>query len=1078
MPPVTTPAKREHADVALRPRSFSSPLGMTSALAIEPIEPSTLLHSLEWLGRAHPLARKRLVGPDVNFGRELLVTLARRTGGWLGWEATNLRGIAQSLAFLPLAERGVHVADDVTIDALANRALARAIEAGKVGRHFAALAPGLGFRRALLDTLLELRTAGISANELRTTVAPGSPAHELPAVLAEYEGLLEQEKLADPADVFRVAADFFDREAPFVLDGIVAVVPSRSLRGLPGALMNRLLANGAHLLAVDDVTPDRVFDARVSLDFFAAATPSDELREVCRRVVAEGLRWDDVEIVATDPDTYGIALDALSQRIGMGATMLKGIPLARTRIGRALDRWLAWLSDGLPADVLRQALEAGEVNVADTGVAPTALARELRSLRIGWGRARYESALARIESGKRVAEMKRREDESDEELAARRASRQRTESALATLLRVLLATTPPVPERGSDRPVRSSCAALAKATLGYLALSPEHGESEARTMERLRGRLTELAGVDDEPSSFSTALAALREALADLRAWPLVTSERKPWSAAGGMPHLTSVSHAGTTGRGRVFVVGFDADRTSGSGRQDPLLPDAARRAIGGGRLVTSVERREESARAIAVALASLRGRVTLSYATSGTLDGREAGPSPLMLQAWRQARADVSASYEELRSALRPPASAVLNREQDGAGTAMRPREGSGAQTPPRAGGGPVAALPLDRRDVWLDALADGALLLDGTSVVREAFPVLAAGLDAHDIANADALSAFHGLVPDAGPALDPTARPDREISPSSLETLAKCPLSWFYRYGLSLYPSQDPEYDEEHWLDSLQRGSLLHEVFETFTRAYLGRQDQLAHDEAARHMNDIAAAAVARWRDDVPPPAETVFEAERAEIHRAAASFVHMERERWADGDRGRWLAFELAFGRGEQAGSFTLPDGRTLLTLGFADRVDEMPDGTLRVIDYKTGKASYYAKSPKTGAFNGGRHLQPALYRAAVEALTGKTVSSFEYRFPTERGGNEIVAYTSEELAGVRDIVGSLIAHVHAGEFIATTDTGDCGFCDHQEICRASRGRFATSSPRAEWAKLHAEQLPQYSAMLVRRTPGGGA
>ena len=145
---------------------------------------------------------------------------------------------------------------------------------------------------------------------------------------------------------------------------------------------------------------------------------------------------------------------------------------------------------------------------------------------------------------------------------------------------------------------------------------------------------------------------------------------------------------------------------------------------------------------------------------------------------------------------------------------------------------------------------------------------------------------------------------------------------------------------------------------------------------------------------------------------------------------------------------------------------------------MIDYKTGKASYYAKSPKTGAFNGGRHLQPALYRAAVEALTGKTVSSFEYRFPTERGGNEIVAYTSEELAGVRDIVGSLIAHVHAGEFIATTDTGDCGFCDHQEICRASRGRFATSSPRDEWAKLHDEQLPQYSSMLVRRTPGGGA
>ena len=38
------------------------------------------------------------------------------------------------------------------------------------------------------------------------------------------------------------------------------------------------------------------------------------------------------------------------------------------------------------------------------------------------------------------------------------------------------------------------------------------------------------------------------------------------------------------------------------------------------------------------VSLASLRGRVTLSYATSATLDGREGGPSPLMLEAWREA--------------------------------------------------------------------------------------------------------------------------------------------------------------------------------------------------------------------------------------------------------------------------------------------------------------------------------------------------------------------------------------------------------------------------------------------------------
>jgi RecB family exonuclease len=1013
---------------------------------------SELLHAVDSLGGAHPFTRKRLVAPDVNFGRELLISLARRTGGWIGWEATNLRAMAQSLAFVPLAEAGVRVADDVTINALVGTALERSIAARTVGPGFGALAPGLGFRRALLDSLLELRTAGVTPDEIKRGALPGSLAGDLAAVLSAYEDLLRERNLADPAAVFRAAVDAFEAEAPFSLNGIIAIVPARAPRGLPGRFHEMLLARGAQLLTVDEGHAEQPLSGRVTADFFAAATPSDELREVCRRVVAEDLRWDDVEIVATDTDTYGVELDALCQELGVGATMLHGIPLARTRIGRTLDRWFGWLSDGLSADVLRQALEAGELDVRDTELPSTALARELRLLRIGWGRARFEAAIAQLHDGSRVAEIRQREDESDDEFTARRASRNRACDALGRLLVKLLAITPPVPERGTTHAPRSSCVSLARATLGYLGLCPLFGQAEVQTMERVRTRLIALSEVEAEDVAFSHALAALREALGDLRAWPLVTSERKPWSAAGGMPHLTALSHAGTTGRRRTFIVGFDAERTMSGGRQDPLLPDGVRRAVGAGRLVTSAERREESGIALTRAVAGLRGRVTLSYATNISRDGREAGPSPYMLQAWRQTVGDASLSYEQLRGALRPPVSAVPARNSDGvlAGVAL-----------------------LDGRDVWLDALADGALLLDGTAAVRDAFPVLAAGIDAQVAANGEVLTAFHGLIPEAGPALDPTARPDREISPSALEMLAKCPLSWFYRHGLSLYQSQDPEYDEARWLDQLQRGSLLHEVFEVFTRDFQGRQDALAGNDATLAMDAIAATVVARWRSEVPPPAETVFDAERAEIHRAALAFLQMERDRYAAGDRGRWVSFELSFGRGQRPGRFVLPDGRTLLTHGRADRVDEMPDQTLRVIDYKTGKASFYGKNPKGGPFNGGRQLQPAIYVPAVNGLMEMPVSTFEYRFPTERGGNEIVAYAANgDLAGAAGIIGSLIAHVHDGDFIPTTDASDCAYCDYQDICRASRGRFGVESPRAAWAKAHADALPKYASMLVRR------
>ena len=996
------------------------------------------------------------MGADLNFGRELLVTLARRTGGWIGWEATTLRGLAESLAFFPLAERGVRVADDVTINAIANQALDAARDERGVGAHFASLAAGLGFRQAVRDAILELRIAGVTSDQLRAVATKGSPAHHLPVVLSAYERLLGERLLADPADVFRLALEAFDREAPFVLDGIIALAPLRTPRGLPGELMTRLLAHGAVTLDSDIGAGGTTLHADVQADFFAAASPSDELREIFRRVMAEGLRWEDIEIVATDPDAYGIALDAFSQRLGVGATMLQGIPLGRTRIGRAIDRWLDWLDDGLPADVLRQALEAGETNSPDRALQSTSLIWELRSLKIGWGRARYEAARDLLASSRRLNDLLRREDEGADEFAMRKASREQTSHELRALLDALLVATPAVPERGSDLPVRASCASLASATIQYLALFPLHGPSELQTRERVLTRLGALSAVEEEPGTFANAMAALRESLADLRAWPLVTSERKPWSAAGGMPHLATLSHAGTTGRPRVFVVGFDADRTGGSGRQDPLLPDVLRRALGEGRLMTSVERRDEKARDVARSLAGLRGRVTISYATSATLDGREASPSPFLLDAWRQASGRGDDSYEALRNALRPPASAIPARAADGQ---------------------LIGVLPIDARDAWLDALADGPLLLDGTQAIRQAFPVLAAGLDAADAAASPALSAYHGMVPEAGALLDPTANPDREISPSSLETLAKCPLQWFYRYGLNLRPTVDPEYDPDAWLDNLQRGSLLHEVFEAFTREFQGRQDELEGDAASARIRDIARKIIARWRAQVPPPGETIFEAQQHELLEAASAFLHMERERFASGDRGRWLAFELGFGRGDGTGTFTLPDGRVLRTQGRADRVDEMPDGSLRVIDYKTGKSSFYLRSAKKPPFNGGRQLQPAIYLSAVEARLGKPASSFEYRFPTDRGQNETVSYSRAEVAAVPALVSGLLDHVRNGRFIPTNDKGDCGFCDHQEICRATRDDWHnTSSPRAEWAKEHGGELDEYASMIARRTVGG--
>ncbi|HEY5087191.1 MAG TPA: hypothetical protein VII66_07555, partial [Gemmatimonadaceae bacterium] len=181
----------------------------------EPI--SAVLASLESETRAHPYEPKRLIGPDVAYGRELLVALARRTGGWIGWEATSLRRIAGEIAFVPLHAAGIRVGDDVEIRVLVNRALDQAIEAGNVSADFAALGRSLGFRQALRDSVLELRIAGITPAALHAATVAGSPAREVAAIMREYDAILSETGTADSAAVFRMALDHFDDEAEYSL---------------------------------------------------------------------------------------------------------------------------------------------------------------------------------------------------------------------------------------------------------------------------------------------------------------------------------------------------------------------------------------------------------------------------------------------------------------------------------------------------------------------------------------------------------------------------------------------------------------------------------------------------------------------------------------------------------------------------------------------------------------------------------------------------------------------------------------------------------------------------------------------
>ncbi len=992
---------------------------------------ATVLDQLAELNLLYPTEHKLLLSADVNYGRELLLSLARRTGGWMGWEPTTIGAIARELAFTALGRAGLRSASDLEIAAVADTALMDIAAAGGAEHRFAGLTGSVGFRGAVRDALLELRVAGIMPAQLAAVAPPDSPARDLASVLESYESRLARGQLIDAGGILRIALEQFEQESPFVLPGCVVLAPGLTPRGLSAALLGCLEERGVTRLSAPPAPGQASFDAaRAEVDAFRAASPADELREVVRRLCAERRRWDEVELVATDPDSYAIELDALAAQLELPVTVLPGVPFERSRLGRALQRWFDWLESGLPSERISAALDAGDLAVTDP-----LLPHVFRALGIGWGRGRYTAALARLLAG----ELPRRPRAAEHEAPVSADLWAGACGRTAEFLEALLDATPDVPEPGGTESPPVSAGTLAACALEFIALL-EHGtEAHEHALARLRPRLDDLAAVRREPVPFVVAMAELRSALADFRVWSELGPAGKPWLSSGGRMHLTDLAHAGASGRARTFVLGLDSDRTAGPRLQDPFLPDELRTRLGGA-LTTTAVRREDRRELLARTFAALDGRVTLSYAIESD-GGREASPAPILLAACRQIFAQPTLPYEELRQLLGPPASPVPE----------------------------PTAVPIDGRDAWFKGLTAGALLLDGSPAVLATFPGLSAGLQAATAWHGAALLPQHGLVPDAG-RFDPRARSGVAVSASSLETLARCPRAWFYRYVLRIAPSDEPVFDRDRWLDPAERGSLLHTIFERFGREYAERRDALDHAETLAALLANGQRVIAEWRVAVPPPSEAVFEREQEDIRRVLRGFLLMERELPAGR---RWHAFELGFGGTERAVNLALPDSTRLTLFGRVDRVDLLPDDGLVVVDYKTGSSRGFDPDPTRGPFGGGRHLQAGLYAHAVGVLLGRPVTRFEYRFPTEKGEHRVVAFEAAELARMPAVVSDLLEDVRAGHFLPTTDSNDCRFCDFQGICRVRRLEYGKlGSPRAAWAAEHGELLPEYDRMRHRR------
>jgi hypothetical protein len=1066
----------------------------------------------------YPFERKLIVCRRAGIGRELLRALPVHGVPWIGFEVSTPLQLAQELAAPELTVQGLTVLDEFDEIAFVDAAMDRVLTGD--GR-LAVLAEGSGLRRAVAASVRSLRLAGITAADVaEVRLRDVDKRDQIAGILREYDERLAAESRVDAAGVLHMALRAVldpPSDSAAAADRIY-LLPHQSTRGLAGRFLARLEARGATVLPAEpvigmaqppgwlaapspphetalrrsasplswlhevrgwsagsrrvDSPPDPQSAAGdVILDLFAASSVAVELREVLRRVVAAGLRWDEVEIIAVDSPVYGVALDGLGRRLGIPVSHAAGLPLARTRAGRAVAAYFEWLQLGYPDHVLRQMLERGDIAPSAGTVSGLALARRLRSLKVGRGLDRYVAAFADPDAAPGCSAAARSTGETVARSAGDAAAESAGEAAagsvgeaappageaadpelvaLAMLLRPLLETAPGahVGQDGGTAPPAAavSPADIARGLLALLVHVPAGDAVDRSARARIMSRLQRLARTVTRPTTLAGAIAAVQHRL-DERVPSPESAGGSPWNAAGGHLHLTDLEAGGYSGRRATFVVGLDSSVFPGTGGVDALLVDDDRVRLGAGLLPaplpTAAERIEERRYAFAAMLARLRGRVTFSYAAWDAVEGRALAPASELLQVHRLMTGDDAADYEALHDAVSPPASAV-----------------------PRGG-----AL-LDSADVWLNALAHDPARDSATSfrrgvpVVCAAYPHLRTGVHAWKTRLRSAVpTAYHGVIA-ARPSLDPRTDSGLVMSAERLQTLGACPHRYLLRHVLGVRVPADPDLSPGQWLQPRERGALLHGVFEESLHAVAERGLDLDDPAFAEVVDRILDDGVTALHARLPSPGAAVFEAERRALRDDVRAFVAMVRQ-----DGRRFIALERRFGgeSGEPLG-IALPDGSTIQLEGRIDRIDELADGGLLVVDYKTGSHAAFGRD--TGALDGGRRLQHVLYAAAAGRLLGRRVAAVEYQFPTRSSENHRVRYDAAALKDGPGVVTDLLDLVRNGWFVPSNDSADCRTCDYASVCRVSTDAWGrVTSPLAEWSR----EADGAAADLLRRLRG---
>ena len=289
--------------------------------------------------------------------------------------------------------------------------------------------------------------------------------------------------------------------------------------------------------------------------------------------------------------------------------------------------------------------------------------------------------------------------------------------------------------------------------------------------------------------------------------------------------------------------------------------------------------------------------------------------------------------------------------------------------------------------------------------------------------------------------------------LSPTAINCYQRCPLQFYYRYAAGITEPDTP--DEEQGLDNRIFGNIFHEA-----------ADSIYH-QLPKHITREVLAQVLKNKDIIPRAVDEAFRKVLPNIPQSGLHIINREviirylrQLIKIDMNLTPFTILGLEYDVARELTISNWPSAMSQMPKrigGRIDRLDQMSDGRIRVVDYKTGSKVLKPLSDVDAIFDASQihnhsdyYLQTFIYADIVRRQTNQKVSpallfiqhaAKEDYDPTLLLGKEKVSDIADYSERFCELLDEKISEIFSLDvpFRPTDDLAICRSCPYQQMCR---------------------------------------